>query len=247
MKPIYTYVRIAVMAIGLLIMGCGIPPTYPINATDGEGSSVTVTWEEWAHGTPATTFDIWRSDAPNGAYTEVATGVTSPFSDDPGSDRVYFYKVEAADTEVSGYDAGFYGDTSGNTALDYLTEGPKWMAVLENLDTQFRDQYGSDLDPDVYNLNCDGGGTETVTVTEPSGLLRLDIIFSGCKDAASGETLNGIEELVVNESLQGYLRGQLDYDEGSLYMNTALAAPDAVFVTDGPWGADTEFVMIPEE
>ena len=246
MKNVYTCILILVMGVGLLMMGCGPPPTYPINATDGEGSSVTVTWDEWAHGTSAATFDIWRSDAPEGSYTEIATGKTSPFADTPDPDKVFFYKVEAADTAMSGYDAGFRGSTLNNTALDWETETPKWSEALTNLDTQFQTEFPAPLAPGTYVLNCDGGGTETVTITKPDDLTVLDIVLADCKDNASGETLNGFEELVINGSFQGYLRLLLDFDDGSWYANADIADdPGHAFVTSGSWGGDTELIEVP--
>ncbi len=96
----------------------GPPAPTGVDATKGEGTSITVTWEL---NTEAEYYKVWRCDTPEGEYTVlegadniVPSGSTGTYEDTTAAaSTYYFYKITAVnivgESDLSAYAYGYYG------------------------------------------------------------------------------------------------------------------------------------------
>ena len=119
MRTLYKSALLALLAIGILMIGCAPPPPYPLSATDGDFTDkVVVDWTAWSQaGNPVT---VLRSTDPAGyppaPYVELATGQMGSYDDTNATPGIaYFYMVKTdSGTALGGFDGGFAGATPNN-------------------------------------------------------------------------------------------------------------------------------------
>ncbi|MCO5239689.1 MAG: PA14 domain-containing protein [Chitinophagaceae bacterium] len=81
-----------------------ILPPYNLNMVKSTKNSISLSWKSNTAG--LTTFEIWRSDTPNGTYIKLADNISGNVFTDTGlpSGTVYYYKVRAvSDNNYSDY------------------------------------------------------------------------------------------------------------------------------------------------
>jgi len=225
MKRIYTFLIIAVIGVGLLMMGCATP-LVPVTASDDtEIGKIVVSWENWDAAGP---FKVYRSTDPTITDWTSATDRTPSaipgkiFEDKHPADidlkTVYFYNIYDQDEgKWSGYDGGVYGDTSEPGCPvndeDWLI---RYNAIAEKFEpysgNEFNCPPGDEGDPWVCKMNCDGSGWGQLSYSpdpEGSEFVFTEMEWFECEDSLLGDY-----------ELTSYSYGLINLEIGTGYIRT---------------------------
>lgn len=221
MKNFYKLFLLLVMSVGLVMIGCGgTPPTATLNATDGAGANIEVTWTNCGSGP----FEVTSDTSPLGSFTNVLAAATTDESYThiaPGSAPV-FYKVsgcaiDGMDIIEGGHSTDFSTTSTLNTCYDFAADAYSCIgdkrdvcypepADLLGKSVTFTDGSSNDL---LMSID--------VALGESSyALATLD--FRGYGDECTNDIpMTGVHQVpLAISTYDGYLTGLMEYDTNGL-------------------------------
>ncbi len=206
MTTMYKSILFFFLVMGLIMVGCGSVPPFPLTATDGsETGKVVVDWVEWDHGTEATTFAVLRSTDPTTApatWTPIGTSPGTSYDDeDAAADQAYFYAVATTDatgTQASfGIDAGYHG-----TLPTFTGDADAWACVTGAAAQKYSDTNGVEtgtLDGDLdHNLAGDPPNKiDTVVTSLGGGVVKVETTLTNFYDTVTSPYMSTGEGLLI--------------------------------------------------
>jgi hypothetical protein len=227
MRNFYKLFLLLIMAVGLVMIGCGGNPVPKIDATDGDSADIVVTWSNCG-GKKTSSYEVFRATDPTGSFTSIGTTATESYTDTaPGSANAFFYQVQAddADTKCGVALDNFYPIVDGGYATGWTPStafrhcfSSAWQKAnscihdLTNLCTP-------DPLPGMDDLYIGTSGSMRVTFNLDVGsetMAAVPFDFQGYSAACTnGVSMDGMQSAVVNVSTyDGFMLGLTEYDDG---------------------------------
>jgi hypothetical protein len=240
-------------------MGCTPVPALPVQASDGEGTSINVDWAGWSLEGHTGPYTVLRATNPGptagipitaGGCAGSISGTSCVDDDSLASGTVYFYTITNSVPEMSWPEGGFIG-----TLPVTLDPSREWRASFEAAREYFETVCPpmSKLPYAECTATCQGGGTLTQSAVEISGSPYFLSTAFAVDCVESGYTINGGLQGPLTNVGAGYVIGLMYYDEvagdndGQSYSSISMEIlgtpiePSNSFLSGNGFWNDTEY------